>query len=241
VAGPVVDRLGGAHRLARRFEICTRENRRMLQGTATSLLAVCGLAKAYNGRVIVDGLDLKVEAGSAVALMGPNGCGKSTVLRCLSGHEQGTHTTFETAGRPAHSSAYRRDVFPIFDDFSFFPDITVAEHLELLAGMHDVPEHEATAAAALARFGISGVAEQFPTELSSGQIRRVAFAAAAIRPWKLLLLDEPEQRLDVDGRSRLVQFLQEQMAAGRGLVFATHDAGLAQLLGARVVTLAHQG
>ena len=215
----------------------------MLQGTATSLLAVCGLAKAYDGRVIVAGLDLVVEAGSAVAVMGPNGCGKSTVLRCLSGHEQGTHTSFEAGGRQArvHSSAYRRDVFPIFDDFSFFPDITVAEHLELLAGMYNVPDHEATAAAALARFGISGVAEQFPTSLSSGQIRRVAFAAAAIRPWKLLLLDEPEQRLDADGRSRLVQFLREQMAVGRGLVFATHDAGLVQLLGARAVALANRG
>jgi ABC-type multidrug transport system ATPase subunit len=215
----------------------------MLQGTATSLLAVCALTKAYGGRVIVDGLDLEVGAGSAVALMGPNGCGKSTVLRCLSGHEQGTFTSFETAGSPAkvHSSAYRRDIFPIFDDFSFFPDITVAEHLELLAGMYGVPDHEATAAAALARFGVSGVAQQFPASLSSGQIRRVAFAAAAIRPWKLLLLDEPEQRLDAGGRSRLVQFLQEQLAAGRGLVLATHDAGLTQLLGARVVTLAHQG
>jgi ABC-2 type transport system ATP-binding protein len=215
----------------------------MLQDTATSLLAVCGLSKAYDGKVIVDGLDLQVEAGSAVALMGPNGCGKSTVLRCLSGHEQGTHTSFETGGQPVrvHSSAYRRDVFPIFDDFSFFPDITVAEHLDLLAGMYDVPDHEAAAAAALARFGISGVAQQFPTSLSSGQIRRVAFAAAAIRPWKLLLLDEPEQRLDADGRSRLVQFLKEQLAAGRGLVLATHDAGLAQLLGARVVALAHRG
>ena len=131
----------------------------MLQGTATSLLAVCGLVKAYDGRVIVRGLDLEVGAGSAVALMGPNGCGKSTVLRCLSGHEQGTHTRFETSGRPAKvlSSTYRRDVFPIFDDFSFFPDITVAEHLELLAGMYGVPDHEATAAAALTRFGVSGV------------------------------------------------------------------------------------
>lgn len=193
--------------------------------------------------MIVDGLDLEVEAGSAVALMGPNGCGKSTVLRCLSGHEQGTYASFETAGRPAkvYSSAYRRDVFPIFDDFSFFPDITVAEHLELLAGMYDVPDHEGARGAALERFGVSGVAEQFPTSLSSGQIRRVAFAAAAIRPWNLLLLDEPEQRLDADGRARLVQFLQEQMARGRSLVFATHDAGLVQLLGARVVALARQG
>ena len=57
----------------------------------------------------------------------------------------------------------------------------------------------------------------------------------------MLLLDEPEQRLDADGRLRLVQFLREQLAAGRGLVFATHDAGLAQLLAASVVTLAHQG
>jgi hypothetical protein len=61
------------------------------------------------------------------------------------------------------SSAYRRDVFPIFDDYSFFPDITVAEHPDLLAGMYDVPDNEATAAAALARFGVSGVTERFPT------------------------------------------------------------------------------
>jgi len=199
----------------------------MLHGTAVSLLAVCGLTKAYDGSVIIDGLDLEVGPGSVVALMGPNGCGKSTVLRSLSGHEQGTQTSFETGGHPVrvHSSAYRRDVFPIFDDFSFFPDITVAEHLELLAGMYGVPDHQRCRRADPVR----------------GQIRRVAFAAAAIRPWRLLLLDEPEQRLDADGRSRLVQFLQEQMADGRGVVLATHDAGLAQLLGARVVSLARKG
>lgn len=106
--------------------------------------------------------------------------------------------------------------------------------------MHDLPDHEAVAAAALERFGISTVAEQFPSTLSSGQIRRVAFAASAIRPWRVLLLDEPEQRLDGDGRSRLVRFLHERLAAGRGLVFATHDLALAERLGARVVSLAGQ-
>jgi ABC-type multidrug transport system ATPase subunit len=60
----------------------------MLQDTSTSLLAVCGLAKAYDGRVIVAGLDLVVEAGSAVALMRPNDCGKSTVLRSASSSSQ---------------------------------------------------------------------------------------------------------------------------------------------------------
>lgn len=205
----------------------------------TALLAIAGLAKAYDGHTIIAGFDLTVEAGSAVALMGPNGCGKSTVLRCLSGHESCRTAAFETNGRAAkvHSSGYRRDVFPIFDDFAFFPDITVTEHLELLAGMHDLPDHEAAAAAALERFGISTVAEQFPATLSSGQIRRVAFAAAAIRPWTVLLLDEPEQRLDGDGRSRLVDFLDEQLTAGRGLVFATHDLALAERLGARLVNL----
>ena len=207
-----------------------------------TLLTVAGLAKTYDGHAIIAGLDVTVEAGSAVALIGPNGCGKSTVLRCLSGHESCWFTAFEISGRPAkvHSSAYRRDVFPIFDDFAFFPDITVAEHLQLLAGMHGLPDHEAVAAAALDRFGISSVAKQFPTTLSSGQIRRVAFAAAAIRPWTVLLLDEPEQRLDDDGRSRLVDFLDEQLTAGRGLVFATHDLALAERLGARLVSLDQQ-
>jgi ABC-2 type transport system ATP-binding protein len=95
------------------------------------LLAVTGLSKAYDGRVVVADVRVRVDPGSAVALMGPNGCGKSTVLRCLSGHQQGQWTSFEALGRPVRvaSSAYRRQVFPIFDDFSFFPDLTVREWL----------------------------------------------------------------------------------------------------------------
>ena len=204
------------------------------------LLAMAGLSKFYDGRAVIENLELTVSAGTALALMGPNGCGKSTVLRCLSGHEQSHYTSLAVLGRPAkvHSAAYRRQVFPVFDDFSFFPDLTVREHLEFLAGLFGLPDRAESARSALEIFGMEEVAKQFPKTLSSGQIRRVAFAAASIRPWHVLLLDEPEQRLDQDGRQRLIDFLGRQLRAGRGLVFATHDLGLAQQLDASILSLA---
>ena len=150
----------------------------MSSESTSLLLEVAGLTKSYDGRAIVSGLDLSLETGSALALMGPNGSGKSTILRCLSGHEECGHTCLRIHRQPVrvHSSGHRRQIFPIFDDFSFFPDITVIEHLELLAGMNDLPGRDSVTRAALGRFGVESVADQFPITLSSGQIRRVAFA-----------------------------------------------------------------
>jgi ABC-2 type transport system ATP-binding protein len=201
------------------------------------LLVAAGLVKTFDGHTVVDGLDLSVGPGTAWALTGPNGCGKSTVLRCLSGHEEPDAGEVVAGGDPVASSAYRQHVFPVFDDWTFFPDITVHEHLAFLAGLHGLPDVGQVATDALVRFGTDRVAGQFPDTLSSGQIRRVAFAAASIRPWQVLLLDEPEQRLDVDGRDTLVAFLTENLAAGRGLVFATHDLELVRRVGARTVPL----
>jgi ABC-2 type transport system ATP-binding protein len=214
-----------------------------LTAIGSGLLAVTGLTKIYDGRPVVDGLEISVEAGSALALTGPNGCGKSTVLRCLSGHERAEYTSFQSLGRPVkvHSAAYRRQIFPIFDDFSFFPDLTVREHLEFLGGMFGVPDRRESARSALEMFGMQRVAEQFPATLSSGQIRRVAFASASIRPWNVLLLDEPEQRLDQEGRERLIDFLRGQLLAGRGLIFATHDLDLVQRVDAHTLALAARG
>ena len=204
------------------------------------LLDVVGLTKKYDSRTILSDLCLQVQAGTAVALIGANGSGKSTALRCLSGHEDCRYESFTNRGRPikVHSSSYRRQVFPIFDDFAFFPDITVLEHLELLAAVHDQEDGAEMALTALKRFGIEHVADDLPSMLSSGQIRRVAFASAAIRPWNVLLLDEPEQRLDDEGRRSVIAFLGEQLGLGRGVVLATHDLAMGDELGARTISLA---
>lgn len=204
---------------------------------AVPALKVSGLSKRYGERPVIDGLEISVQAGQALALMGPNGCGKSTVLRCLSGHETAQVQAVEVNGSPAtiHSADYRSQVFPIFDDFAFFPDIMVKEHLEFLATVHGRPE--ASASTALAEFGMTSVSGQFPSTLSSGQIRRVAFAAAVVRPWSLLLLDEPEQRLDDEGRASLVRFLLRSLKEERAVVLATHDHALVEALGAQVLRL----
>ena len=205
----------------------------------TPVLKVTNLTKAFGPVVIVDGFNLEVAAGEAVALTGRNGAGKSTVLRCLVGAERPDDGTVEVNGTPVSETnpQIRRDVATVIDDLDFFPDLSVVEHLDLLARAHGIPDADAAVDEVLHEVQLVPQSGQLPGTLSSGQRRRLALATAFIRPRKLLILDEPEQRLDTEGLEWLAARLVAERQRGLAIVMASHEPMLVERVATRIVRL----
>ena len=203
------------------------------------VLKVAKLRKAYGPVTIVEGFDLQVGAGEAVALTGRNGAGKSTVLRCLVGADRPDEGTIEVMGvRMSEANPeIRRNVATVIDDLDFFPDLSVVEHLDLLARAHGLADPDDLVDEVLDEVQLVPQAGQLPATLSSGQRRRLALATAFVRPRRLLVLDEPEQRLDVEGVAWLGKRLKEEMKDGLAIVLASHEPSLLEAIGAREVRL----
>lgn len=204
-----------------------------------ALLTVRGMNRRFGERTILDGLDLDVRAGEAVAVVGPNGSGKSTLLRCIVGADESDGGSVTLDGRALDERApeIRRDLAVVMDDLDFFPDLSVVEHLDLVARAHGQADADEIVNAVLGEVGLMEVSGQLPSTLSSGQRRRLALASAFVRPRRLLVLDEPEQRLDVDGVQWLGAKLLEEKADGRAILLVSHDADLVARVSDRVVRL----
>ncbi|MFT3860842.1 ABC transporter ATP-binding protein [Micropruina sp.] len=203
----------------------------------STVLKVAGLSKSFGPVVIVDNFNLEVREGEAIALTGRNGAGKSTILRCLVGADQPDAGTVEVGGiRMSETNPeVRRDVATVIDDLDFFPDLSVVEHLDLLARAHGIADAEAAVDEVLHEVQLVPQSGQLPGTLSSGQRRRLALATAFIRPRKLLVLDEPEQRLDVEGVEWLAARLVAERNRGLAIVMASHEPKLVQSVATRIV------
>ena len=203
------------------------------------VLSVSHLTKKYGPNVIVEDFNLQVHAGEAVALTGRNGAGKSTVLRCIVGADRPTEGTVEVLGTRMNetNADIRRTVATVIDDLDFFPDLSVVEHLDLLARAHGVPDPETSVDAILEEVQLVPQSGQLPGTLSSGQRRRLALATAFVRPRKLLILDEPEQRLDVEGVAWLADRLVAERQRGLAIVMASHEPHLVASVATRTVLL----
>ena len=194
----------------------------------TALLRVKDLRKKFGEFTVFDELSFELKSGRALALVGPNGSGKSTALRCITGADRPTEGTVELEGKPLDERlpSVRTDLAVVMDDLDFFPDLSVVEHLDLFARAHRVHDADDMVDAVLADVGLTMQAAQLPGTLSSGQRRRLALASAFVRPRKLLVLDEPEQRLDADGLTWLAARLNAEKKQGLAVLLASHDADL---------------
>lgn len=203
------------------------------------VLEVENLKKAYGPVTIVEGFTLTVKAGEAVALTGRNGAGKSTVLRCLVGADRPDDGTVKVCGNRMNEAnpQIRQDVATVIDDLDFFPDLAVVEHLDLLARAHGLEDPDALVDEVLDEVQLVPQAGQLPTTLSSGQRRRLALATALVRPRRLLVLDEPEQRLDVEGVEWLAARLAAERNRGLAIVMASHEPKLVQSVATRIVRI----
>jgi ABC-2 type transport system ATP-binding protein len=193
-------------------------------GQVDTLLAAAQVTKRFGQVTVLGEVSFAVGAGQAIAVVGANGSGKTTLLRCLVGAIRPDSGEVTFAGRRLSETdpAFRAAVASVLDDVEFFPDLSVAEHLSLLAYAHG-----GTAAGVveevLVELDLARVRDQLPPTLSSGQRRRMALASCFVRPRRLLVLDEPEQRLDAAGRRWLIERLSREKTDGTAVVFASHD------------------
>ncbi len=206
------------------------------------LLRVRGLGRRFGEVDVVKDLDLEVKAGTAVALIGPNGSGKSTVLRCITGTDKPSEGEIHLDGRKLdeRDPRIRAALAVVMDDIDFFPDLSVVEHLDLFAHAHGVADADTLVDDVLQDVGLIDQSGQLPGTLSTGQRTRLALASAFVRPRRLLVLDEPEQRLDSQGLAWLADRLNADKADGLGILMASHDQGLIDAVADRTVELRHR-
>ncbi len=196
-----------------------------------------GLTVGYAGAPVCAPVSFTLPAGRILALVGPNGAGKSTVLRAVLGLLAPLSGSVQVLGRAVdeRAVAYRAQVASVLDDDAWFPALTVAEHLYLTARGHGVADAEDEVDDLLEEFGLVEQSHSLPTALSSGQRRRLLLAAGLVRPRSLLVLDEPEQRLDVAMRGHLADRLVAEKKAGGSVLLATHDPQLLAAVADRAV------
>ena len=196
-------------------------------GSAGPVLRAVGLEVGY-GLPVCAPITLELSAGECVAVLGPNGSGKSTFLLSVVGLRPPLGGSLEVLGGAVdeRAASFRAAVSSAMGDDAFFPALTVREHVQLTAHGHGVAEPDELVEGLLTEFGLTGRADALPSALSSGQRRRLLLAAALARPRSLLVLDEPEQRLDAGMRRRLAHRLVEECGGGGAVLLACHDAEL---------------
>jgi heme ABC exporter ATP-binding subunit CcmA len=203
------------------------------------VLRVKDLKKSFGPVTIIEHFNLDVRPGEAIALTGRNGAGKSTLLRCIVGADRPDEGTVEVNGITMSETnpEIRRELATVIDDMDFFPDLSVVEHLDLLARAHGVADPETVVDEVLDEVQLVPQSGQLPGTLSSGQRRRLALATAFIRPRSLLILDEPEARLDVEGVAWLAGRLKAERQRGLAIVMASHEPTLVDAVATRTMRL----
>lgn len=185
-----------------------------------------GLTKSYEGVLALAPLDLTVEAGTVVAVVGHNGSGKSTLLQLVAGLLDPSGGRVDVHGEPAGSLAARGAVAYIGDAPVLYDDLSVWEHLEYLGALHGVDDWEPPARDLVGRLGLDARTEDLPARFSRGLRQKTALAIGLLWPARVVLVDEPFVGLDQDGKRALVELLLERRAEGATIVVATHDLEL---------------
>ncbi|MEU3347150.1 ABC transporter ATP-binding protein [Streptomyces sp. NPDC006700] len=206
-----------------------------------ALLELQEVARSYGESRVLHGVNLTVAPGQCVALTGSNGSGKSTLLRLAAGRERPTSGTvlFDGAAMDGDEPAVRAAVATVMDVDAFYPDLTVREHLMLVTLAHGLGATARDAVAeVLTGHHLADHADLVPSALSSGLRQQMLLAAAFVRPHDLLIVDEPEQRLDAAARRELADRLARHKAQGVAILMATHNDQLVEAVADRVVRLA---
>ncbi len=180
------------------------------------------LGRKYDGYLALGSFELSVAAGELIALVGPNGAGKTTFLTLAAGLLEPTTGAVEIAGHAAGSIAARRALSYLPDEPVFYEDLSVAEHLQYVAALHGAEQGEAQIESLLDRLGLAEWSDAMASELSHGMKQKASIAIALVRPFSILLADEPLDGLDPPSRAVLFELIAEARAGGAAVVVSTH-------------------
>ena len=198
--------------------------------------------KSFGKNEVLKGINLHIEQGQVVVIIGPSGSGKSTVLRTMNYLEEPTSGKVIVDGMDLSDKKklndVRAEVGMVFQNFNLFPHMTVMENLTLAqTKVRKTPMEEAKkiGQALLDRVGLADKANAYPDSLSGGQKQRVAIARAlAMRP-KVMLFDEPTSALDPEMVSEVLDVMKSLAEEGMTMVIVTHEMGFAKKVADRVL------
>lgn len=212
---------------------------------ANCLINVTGLKKYYNGGEVkaLDGIDLEIDQGEVVVIIGPSGSGKSTMLRSLNLLEIPTGGSIvfdgeDLANPKIDINKHRQKMGMVFQHFNLFPNMTVLKNLTIapmkLLGKSK-EEAEKRAMELLEKVALSDRADAYPSQLSGGQKQRVAIVRALCMEPEVMLFDEPTSALDPEMVGEVLEVMKALARDGMTMVVVTHEMGFAREVATRVV------
>ena len=213
------------------------------------LVDIRGLRKRYGSNEVLKGVDLQIQRGEVVSIIGKSGSGKSTLLRCINGLEQFQEGSLTVHGQPLQAEnaqamrELRKNVGMIFQSFNLFPHLSVGRNVMLAPTLVTNQPKDAAKANAqrlLARVGLAEKFDAMPDQLSGGQQQRVAIARALAMDPEILLCDECTSALDPELVGEVLQVVEGLAEQGMTLVMVTHEMSFARRVSDRVVFM-HQG
>ena len=212
-------------------------------------MRVTALRKSYGTNEVLKGIDLDVQRGEVIAIIGKSGSGKSTLLRCINGLEVFQEGSLTVDGKPLlYDSAMamrelRQRVGMIFQQFNLFPHLSVGRNVMLapmLVKKKNSSENTQRARVLLERVGLAEKFDAMPDQLSGGQQQRVAIARALAMDPAVLLCDEITSALDPELVGEVLRVVESLAAEGMTLLMVTHEMSFARKVSDRVIFM-HQG
>lgn len=215
----------------------------MAETAATAKVIVNDLKKSFGKNEVLKGIDLTINQGEVVCIIGPSGSGKSTFLRCLNRLEDinggevlvdGTNI----ADKSIDINKARQNIGMVFQHFNLFPHLSVLENITLAPTELGKTQKDASKGQALSlleQVGLADKAEAFPNSLSGGQKQRVAIARALAMNPDIMLFDEPTSALDPEMVGDVLNVMKDLAKEGMTMVVVTHEMGFAREVADRVI------